>query len=98
GGWYDPEVQRVERDVFERCIKAGIPPRAELNHPKDVAKFLEMGVKDFCMGTDLYVIYDWMRENGRALRSAVEAVHGAAPTRPIGPAWVTAAAASGATN
>jgi 2-keto-3-deoxy-L-rhamnonate aldolase RhmA len=98
GGWYDPEVQRVERDVFERCIKAGIPPRAELNHPKDVAKFLEMGVKDFCMGTDLYVIYDWMRDNGRVLRSSVEAVYGASPSNAIGPAWETMHAAGGAAN
>ena len=79
GDWYGPEVQRVERDVFERCIKAGVPPRAELNNPKDAARFLEMGVKDFCMGTDLYVIYDWMRDNGKALRTTVEAVYGASP-------------------
>jgi 2-keto-3-deoxy-L-rhamnonate aldolase RhmA len=82
GDWYGPEVQRVERDVFERCIKAGVPPRAELSNPKDVARFIEMGVKDFCMGTDLYVIYDWMRDNGKVLRSAVEAVYGAAPSAP----------------
>ena len=41
-----------------------------------------MGVKDFCMGTDLYVIYDWMRDNGKALRTTVEAVYGAAPSTP----------------
>src|SRR3954452_5035930 len=80
GDWYGPEVRRVEQDVFERCIKVGIPPRAELSHPNDAARFLEMGVKDFCMGTDLYVIYDWMRDNGRALRDTVEAIHGAAPS------------------
>ena len=79
GKWNAPEVRRVERDVFERCIKAGVPPRAELNNPKDAARFLEMGVKDFCMGTDLYVIYDWMRDNGKALRTTVEAVYGASP-------------------
>ena len=82
GEWNHPDVRRVERDVFERCIKAGVPPRAELNNPKDAARFLEMGVKDFCMGTDLYVIYDWMRDNGKALRTTVEAVHGAAPSTP----------------
>ena len=54
----------------------GIPPRAELTSPKQAARFLEMGVKDFCMGTDLYVIYDWMRDNGKALRNLVEEVHG----------------------
>ena len=87
GDWYGPEVERVERDVFERCIKAGVPPRAELSNPKDVDRFLEMGVKDFCMGTDLYVIYDWMRDNGRVLRDAVEKVYGAAPAaRPAGAA------------
>ncbi len=79
GDWYGKEVQRVERDVLERCIKAGVPPRAELSDPKGVDYFLEMGVKDFCMGTDLYVIYDWMRDNGKALRTAVEAVYGESP-------------------
>ena len=79
GEWNSPEVRRVERDVFERCIKAGVPPRAELNNPKQAERFLEWGVKDFCMGTDLYVIYDWMRDNGKALRGLVEEVHGAAP-------------------
>ena len=53
GEWNHPDVRRVERDVFERRIKAGVPPRAELNHPKDAARFLKMGVKDFCMGTDI---------------------------------------------
>ncbi len=77
GEWYHPDILRVERDVLERCIKAGVPPRAELNNPKDAARFLEMGVKDFCMGTDLYVVYDWMRDNGKALRTTVEAVFGA---------------------
>ena len=80
GEWYSPDILRVERDVFERCIKAGVPPRAELSSPKDVDRFLEMGVKDFCMGTDLYIIYDWMRDNGKVLRNAVEKVFGAAPT------------------
>lgn len=89
GEWNHPDVRRVERDVFERCIKAGVPPRAELNHPKDAARFIEMGVKDFCMGTDIYVIYDWMRDNGKALRSTVEEVFGTTPSRPVGPAWAT---------
>jgi hypothetical protein len=34
------------------------------------------------MGTDLYVIYDWMRDNGKALRSTVEKVYGATPSSP----------------
>jgi hypothetical protein len=98
GAWNSPEVRRVERDVFERCIKAGIPPRAELNSPKDLDRFLEMGVKDFCMGTDIYILYDWLRDNGKVLRSSVEKVFGAAPTRPIGPAWATSFVDGGSSN
>jgi len=79
GGHALPEVRRVERDVLERCMKAGVPPRVELNNPNDAAPFIEMGIKDFCMGTDFYILYDWMRDNGKALRSTVEAVFGAAP-------------------
>jgi 2-keto-3-deoxy-L-rhamnonate aldolase RhmA len=74
GDWYHPDIKKVERYVFEKCIAAGIPPRLELNRPDDAAPFLEMGVQHFCMNADIYIIHDWLRQNGRALRDLVEGV------------------------
>ena len=84
GEWYSPEVRKVERHVFETCIRAGIPPRLELTAPKQAERYLEMGVRHFCMGTDIYILYDWLRENGAELRKLVEAAEGAAPSSASG--------------
>jgi 4-hydroxy-2-oxoheptanedioate aldolase len=71
GGWYDPDVKEVERDVLARCIKAGIPPRAEITDPSEAQYYLDMGVKDFCIGTDLNILYAWLDERGGALGEIV---------------------------
>ena len=31
-----------------------------------------MGVRHFCLGTDLYIIWDWMKKNGEGMRKALE--------------------------
>ena len=71
GEWYSPAVRKVERTVIEKSLAAGVQPRAELNTPDEARYYLDMGVQHFCMGTDIYLIYDWMKRNGEELRSIV---------------------------
>ncbi|MFH1560004.1 MAG: aldolase/citrate lyase family protein [Chloroflexota bacterium] len=66
-----PEVQEAERRVFESALKAGIQPRAEISSPDEAKRFLDMGVRHFCIGTDINILYNWLRSNGDALRKAV---------------------------
>lgn len=72
GGWGAPETKRVERDVIERCLKAGIPPRAELTEPDDARPYLEMGVRHFCIGTDVYIVHDWLQKRAGALAELID--------------------------
>ncbi len=67
GGWFDDEVRAVERVVLAKCIAAGVRPRAEITHPDQAAYFTDQGVKDFCIGTDLNILYSWLDERGGAL-------------------------------
>ncbi len=67
GGWYDPEVKAVERDVLARSMAAGIPPRAEITEPSEAADYLALGVRHFCIGTDLQILSGWWRDRGAAL-------------------------------
>jgi 4-hydroxy-2-oxoheptanedioate aldolase len=71
GGWNLPEVKRTELDVIERCLKAGIQPRAEINDPEQARPYLEMGVKHFCIGTDTVILHDWFESRGRGLGEIV---------------------------
>ena len=67
-----PEMMEVERYVFETALKMGIPPRAEIGSPDQAKRFLDMGVRHFNIGTDISILYSWLKENGEGLRKAVE--------------------------
>jgi 4-hydroxy-2-oxoheptanedioate aldolase len=69
GQWSHPRVQEAERYMIETALKKGIAPRAEISHPAEAKKYLDMGVKHFCIGTDVSILFDWFRQNGRDMRN-----------------------------
>jgi len=68
GGYYDAEVQRKQRDIIELALKKGVRPRAEINNIEEAKEFTDMGVRDFCVGTDLAILFQWFRETGKEMR------------------------------
>jgi len=68
-----PEVKAVERHVIETCLKMGVPPRVELNDADDAKYYLDMGVRHFCIGTDLRIFFSWLMEHGDKMRRALDA-------------------------
>ncbi len=73
GAWHSAETRAVEKRVFETALRMGIPPRAEISSPDDARRYLDMGVRHFCLGTDLFILFDWWKHNGAELRRVVEA-------------------------
>ena len=67
------QVKAVEKHVIETAIKRGIRPRAEIATPDEAKYYLELGVKDFALGTDIYILFNWLRDNGKALRDLTAA-------------------------
>lgn len=84
-GWYDEDVRQVERHVLARCRKAGIPARAEITDPTDAAYYMEQGVRDFCIGTDMNILFAWLEARGGELAALIGADRADAPG-PAGPA------------
>ena len=72
GERYSPELRAVERRVFETAIKMGVPPRAEINTSDQAKYFLDMGVRHFCIGTDITILHQWWKAHGDNLRKALE--------------------------
>ena len=72
GERYSPELRVVERRVFETAIKMGVPPRAEINTSDQAKYFLDMGVRHFCIGTDINILHQWWKGQGDDLRKALE--------------------------
>jgi 2-keto-3-deoxy-L-rhamnonate aldolase RhmA len=68
GQWDHPRVREAERYVIETALKKGIAPRAEISEPGEAQAYLDLGVKHFCIGTDVTVLFNWFRQSGREMR------------------------------
>jgi 4-hydroxy-2-oxoheptanedioate aldolase len=67
-----PEVKAVERKVIETALRRGIPPRAEINSADQAKYYLDLGVRHFCIGTDITILHSWWKAHGDDLRKALE--------------------------
>ncbi len=67
-----PEMKRIERRVFETSLKMGVPPRAEINSADQAKEYLDMGVRHFCIGTDINILHQWWKAHGDNLRKALD--------------------------
>ena len=67
-GQFDhPRVREAEIYVIETALKMGIAPRAEISHPDECARYFDMGVKHFCIGSDVNILFNWFRDCGKAM-------------------------------
>jgi len=66
-----PEIKETERRVIETALKMGIQPRAEIGSVDQAKYYLDLGVRHFCIGWDLRILYNWWKENGEELRKVV---------------------------
>ncbi len=66
------EIREVERRVIDSALKAGVQPRAEINSPDQAKYYLDLGVRHFCIGTDVTILFQWWKDNGEELRKVVE--------------------------
>jgi len=71
GQFGHPRVREAERHVIETALKLGIAPRAEIARPEEAKRYLDMGVKHFCIGTDVSILFEWFAHNGKAMRSVL---------------------------
>ena len=51
----------------------GIAPRAEISRPSEAKAYLDLGVRHFCMGWDVSILFDWFKAEGGALRDLLRA-------------------------
>ncbi len=72
GQWWAPETRVIERRVFETALRMGVAPRAEISTPDEARYFLDMGVRHFSLGTDLFILFEWFKRNGEDMRKALE--------------------------
>jgi 2-keto-3-deoxy-L-rhamnonate aldolase RhmA len=63
-----PQIRAVERRVIETALRMGIQPRIDVGSLDDVRYYLELGARHFCLTSEVTIIYNWLMENGKAIR------------------------------
>ena len=63
-----PEVQKVHRRVIETALRKGIRPRVVIGTHEEARQYFDMGVRDFCVGNDLGIIYRWCKSTGEKMK------------------------------
>ncbi|HDM44908.1 MAG TPA: 2,4-dihydroxyhept-2-ene-1,7-dioic acid aldolase [Candidatus Bathyarchaeota archaeon] len=63
-----PKVKEAELKTIKTALKMDVRPRAEIDSPKEAERYIKLGVRDFCMGIDMLILYEWIKNNGRELR------------------------------
>jgi 4-hydroxy-2-oxoheptanedioate aldolase len=72
GEWGHPEVAAAERRTIETAMAKGLHPRVELGDPAQAARYLEMGVRHFCIGWDVSILQAWWLSQGRAMNGLLD--------------------------
>jgi 4-hydroxy-2-oxoheptanedioate aldolase len=63
-----PQVVEAELYVIETALRKGIAPRAEVANPREMERYLEMGVRHFNLGVDMSILLTWFRDMGKIAR------------------------------
>ena len=65
------ELKEVRDHIFTVALSKGIQPRAEINEPAQADDYLEIGVTHFAIGTDIFMIYQWLNDRAAGLRAVL---------------------------
>ena len=63
-----PKVRDAELRTIKTALKMDVAPRAEINSPEEAKRYVELGVRNFNLNTDVRILYDWWKKNGSELK------------------------------
>ncbi|MDP6775862.1 MAG: aldolase/citrate lyase family protein [Candidatus Latescibacteria bacterium] len=66
------KVKAAEKHVIETALKMGVAPRAEIGQADQAQAYLDLGVRHFCVGTDVSILLNWFRTEGEAMVQILE--------------------------
>jgi 4-hydroxy-2-oxoheptanedioate aldolase len=68
-----PDVLAAETKTIQTALKKGLHPRVELRDPGQAQRYLEMGVKHFCIGWHVRILAEWWDTMGAEMRKLLRA-------------------------
>lgn len=80
GDWEHSEIKEAELKTIQTAIKKGKRPRVEIGpihyRKEEIERYIELGVRDFHLPSDVVVMHQWIKENGAFLKDLLNQVKG----------------------
>lgn len=68
----DDRVRKAELKTINTALDMNINPRVEISEPQEAKKYIELGVKDFNLNIDLFILSNWWKKKGSELKQILE--------------------------
>lgn len=61
------DIRQAECRMIETALRCGVRPRCEIYKPEDARYYASLGVKDFSLNIDNFILQDYWEEEGESL-------------------------------
>jgi 2-keto-3-deoxy-L-rhamnonate aldolase RhmA len=69
-----PKVEEAELKTINKALKMDVAPRAEIGSPEEAKRYIELGVRNFSLNTDVRILYEWWKKNGSELKRTLSKI------------------------
>jgi 4-hydroxy-2-oxoheptanedioate aldolase len=67
-----PGIRRFEDLVIRKSIEYGVPPRIEIGEVEQAKRYVQLGVRHFCIGWDRFIYQSGLIRIGEGMRKLVD--------------------------
>jgi 2-keto-3-deoxy-L-rhamnonate aldolase RhmA len=71
---FEDEIRPVEERVIAKCIEYGVPPRIEIADVEQAKRYIDLGVRHFCIGWDRFILQAGLKNLGEGMRKLTEGI------------------------
>ena len=69
-----PKIEPYEELVIRKSLDFGIAPRIEIGAVEEAKRYIDLGVRDFCIGWDRFIYQTQLSSLGEGMRKLLETV------------------------
>ena len=66
------DIRPFEELVIKKSIEHGVPPRIEIAEPEQARRYIDLGVRHFCIGWDRFIYQSALGSIGQGIRKVIE--------------------------
>jgi 4-hydroxy-2-oxoheptanedioate aldolase len=67
-----PDIQPFEEKVIAKSLEYGIHPRIEIGAVEQAKRYIDLGVRHFCIGWDRFIVRQAIAELGAGMKKLTD--------------------------